>query len=106
MNHFRPEMVEVAEKDAEEQRVDARVRWIRDLRGEIFRGRKNPDGQDAKSEADDRDDVSERADLLAHRQAVRRARIRRVATGAAGLAALVVLWQVGAMILGDQVALP
>jgi len=57
-------------------------------------------------EADDRDDVSERADLLAHRQAVRRARTRRVATGAAGLAALVVLWQVGAMILGDQVALP
>ena len=57
-------------------------------------------------EADDRDGVSERADLLAHRQAVRRARTTRVATGAAGLAALLALWQVGAMILGDQVALP
>jgi ABC-type nitrate/sulfonate/bicarbonate transport system permease component len=57
-------------------------------------------------EADDRDDVAERAELLAHRQAARRARIRRVATGAAGLAALLVLWQVCATILGDQVALP
>jgi hypothetical protein len=46
------------------------------------------------------------ADLLAHRQAMRRARTRRVLSGAAGLAALLVLWQVGAIILGDQVALP
>jgi NitT/TauT family transport system permease protein/taurine transport system permease protein len=65
------------------------------------------DAQDAaKPEADDRDELDERAELLAHRQAVRRARIRRVATGAAGLAALLVLWQVLATILGDQVALP
>jgi len=57
-------------------------------------------------EADGRDDLAERAELLAHRQAGRRARIRRVATGAAGLAALLVLWQVGAALLHDQVALP
>src|SRR5215468_10375557 len=59
-------------------------------------------GQD-RPEAEGR---AERAELLAHRQAGRRARIRRVATGAAGLAALLVLWQVGAVILRDQVALP
>jgi ABC-type nitrate/sulfonate/bicarbonate transport system permease component len=57
-------------------------------------------------EADRRDQLAERAELLAHRQAGRRARIRRVATGAAGLAALLVLWQVGAALLHDQVALP
>jgi ABC-type nitrate/sulfonate/bicarbonate transport system permease component len=51
-------------------------------------------------------ELAERAELLAHRQATRRARIRRAATGAAGLAALLALWQVGAVILGDQVALP
>jgi ABC-type nitrate/sulfonate/bicarbonate transport system permease component len=62
-------------------------------------------GQDSR-ETGHGDDLAERADLLAHRQAGRRARIRRVATGAAGLAALLVLWQVGAVILGDQVALP
>ena len=62
-------------------------------------------GQDTP-EADGRDELAERAELLAHRQAGRRARIRRVATGAAGLAALLVLWQVGAALLQDQVALP
>ena len=62
-------------------------------------------GQDSR-ETGHGDDLAERADLLAHRQAGRRARIRRVATGAAGLAALLVLWQLGAAILGDQVALP
>src|SRR5215468_798342 len=62
-------------------------------------------GQD-RPEAEGRDGLAERAELLAHRQAGRRARIRRVATGAAGLAALLVLWQVGAVILRDQVALP
>jgi len=62
-------------------------------------------GQDTP-EADGRDDLAEGAELLAHRQAGRRARIRRVATGAAGLAALLVLWQVGAALLQDQVALP
>jgi NitT/TauT family transport system permease protein/taurine transport system permease protein len=62
-------------------------------------------GQDTP-ETDDGRELAERADLLAHRQARRRARARRVATGAAGLAALLVLWQAGAAILGDQVALP
>ena len=65
------------------------------------------DTQDqASPETADRDELAERAELLAHRQARRRARISRAATGAAGLAALLVLWQVGAVILGDQVALP
>jgi ABC-type nitrate/sulfonate/bicarbonate transport system permease component len=59
-----------------------------------------------RPETSDRDQPAERDDLLAHRQAVRRARTRRVVTGAAGLAALLVLWQVSATILGDQVALP
>ena len=54
----------------------------------------------------DHDVLDERADLLAHRRARRRARTRRVTTGLAGLVALVLLWQVAAMILGDQVALP
>jgi len=62
-------------------------------------------GQDSRETGDGRD-LAERAELLAHRQAGRRARIRRVATGAAGLAALLVLWQVGAAVLHDQVALP
>ena len=52
------------------------------------------------------DDLAERAELLAHRHATRRARLRRLATGAAGSAGLLAVWQVAAMILGDQVALP
>jgi ABC-type nitrate/sulfonate/bicarbonate transport system permease component len=60
----------------------------------------------AGPETGDRDELAERDELLAHRQAVRRARIRRIATGVAGIAALLLLWQVGAAILGDQVALP
>ena len=51
-------------------------------------------------------DLDDRAELLAHRRARRRARTRRVATGAAGIAGLLVLWQAAAMLLGDQVALP
>ena len=62
-------------------------------------------------EADDQqvqraDSAAERAELLAHRQAVRRARLRRLSTGLAGLAVLLALWQVSAAFLGDQVALP
>jgi NitT/TauT family transport system permease protein/taurine transport system permease protein len=65
------------------------------------------DTQDqAPPETAGRDELAERAELLAHRQARRRARISRAATGAAGLAVLLALWQVGAIILGDQVALP
>src|SRR5580693_6120758 len=51
-------------------------------------------------------DLDDRAELIAHRRARRRARTRRVATGAAGIVALLVLWQAAAMALGDQVALP
>ena len=53
-----------------------------------------------------REDLDDRAELLAHRRARRRARSRRLATGAAGIAALLICWQLAAMILGDQVALP
>jgi NitT/TauT family transport system permease protein/taurine transport system permease protein len=52
------------------------------------------------------DDRAERADLLAYRQARRRARTRRLGTGALGLAALVVLWQLLALLIGDPVFLP
>src|SRR5450755_155065 len=61
-----------------------------------------PPGQDAGNQ----DELDDRAELIAHRRARRRARSRRVATGAAGIAALLLLWQAAAMILNDQVALP
>lgn len=52
------------------------------------------------------DGLDERAELLAHRRDRRRARSRRVLTGLAGLLSLVLVWQVAAVIIGDQVALP
>jgi NitT/TauT family transport system permease protein/taurine transport system permease protein len=52
------------------------------------------------------EDEDERADLHAYRQARRRARARRLGTGALGLAALVVLWQVLAVLISDPVFLP
>lgn len=52
------------------------------------------------------DDLGDRADLLAHRRARRRARTTRLLTGLAGLASLTLIWQLAAMIIGDQVALP
>ena len=52
------------------------------------------------------DDLDDRAELVAQRRARRRARTRRVVTGAVGIGALLVLWQAAAMILADQVALP
>jgi ABC-type nitrate/sulfonate/bicarbonate transport system permease component len=52
------------------------------------------------------EELDDRAELFAHRRARRRARTVRVATGAAGIGSLLVLWQAAAMILGDQVALP
>jgi ABC-type nitrate/sulfonate/bicarbonate transport system permease component len=61
-----------------------------------------PPGQDAGNQ----DELDDRAELIAHRRARRRARSRRVATGAAGIAGLLLLWQAAAMILNDQVALP
>jgi len=54
----------------------------------------------------ERREVDERADLAAYRQARRRARLRRLGTGAAGLLALVIVWQVVAVILADPVTLP
>jgi NitT/TauT family transport system permease protein/taurine transport system permease protein len=44
--------------------------------------------------------------LVSYRRAKRRARTRRLLTGAAGLAALAVMWQVAAMLVGDRVFLP
>src|SRR6266704_3266653 len=52
------------------------------------------------------EDLDDRAELIAQRRARRRARTRRVATGAAGIGAALLLWQAAAMTLGDQVALP
>jgi len=61
-----------------------------------------PPAQDAAHQ----DELDDRAELIAHRRARRRARSRRVATGTAGIAVLLLLWQAAAMILSDQVALP
>src|SRR5215470_6169186 len=52
------------------------------------------------------DDAAERAELIAHRQAVRRSRLRRLTTGVAGIVILLALWQVSAALLGDEVVLP
>jgi ABC-type nitrate/sulfonate/bicarbonate transport system permease component len=60
----------------------------------------------AAAVAADHDELEDRADLLAHRQDRRRAHARRVSTGVAGLLTLLVLWQLAAVILNDQVALP
>ena len=62
--------------------------------------RLDPGDRDALDEQDDR------ADLAAYRQARRRARTRRLATGAAGLIGLAVVWQIAATIIGDAVFLP
>jgi ferric-dicitrate binding protein FerR (iron transport regulator) len=51
-------------------------------------------------------DQEERADLAAYRRARRRARTRRLGTGALGLAVLAALWQVIAMLINDPVFLP
>lgn len=61
-----------------------------------------PPAQDAAHQ----DELDDRAELIAQRRARRRARSRRVATGTAGIAVLLLLWQAAAMILSDQVALP
>ena len=62
--------------------------------------------RDRPADAAGREELDDRAELLAQRRARRRARARRLATGAAGIAGLLILWQLAAMILGDQVALP
>src|SRR6266567_4667695 len=51
-------------------------------------------------------DADERADLAAYRRARRQARTRRLGTGALGLAVLVLLWQLIAMLINDPVFLP
>lgn len=52
------------------------------------------------------DGAAERAELIAHRQAVRRSRLRRLATGVAGIVIVLALWQLSAALLGDEVVLP
>jgi ABC-type nitrate/sulfonate/bicarbonate transport system permease component len=52
------------------------------------------------------DDLDGRADLAEYRRTRRRARTRRLATGAAGLIGLAVIWQIAAMLIGDAVFLP
>jgi ABC-type nitrate/sulfonate/bicarbonate transport system permease component len=66
----------------------------------------NDEGGDAAQGGSQDGNLSERADLLAHRRARRRARTRRVLTGLSGLVGLILLWQLAAMIINDQVALP
>ena len=51
-------------------------------------------------------DPDERFDLAQHRAAIRRARLRRIGLGTAGLVVLLGLWQLIAMLLNDPVALP
>jgi NitT/TauT family transport system permease protein/taurine transport system permease protein len=70
-----------------------------------------PDEQVLTEPADDEalalaEDQDERADLAAYRRSRRRARTRRLGTGALGLAVLVVLWQLVAMLISDPVFLP
>jgi NitT/TauT family transport system permease protein/taurine transport system permease protein len=62
-----------------------------------------PAGDEARALAGDQD---ERADLAAYRRSRHRARARRLGTGALGLAVLVVLWQLVAMLISDPVFLP
>jgi ABC-type nitrate/sulfonate/bicarbonate transport system permease component len=51
-------------------------------------------------------DQDERADLAAYRRARRRARTRRLGTGAIGLVILALLWQLIAVLINDPVFLP
>jgi len=59
-----------------------------------------PEDQDGLDERADRDD------LAAYRQARRRARARRLATGGAGLIGLALVWQIIATLIRDPVFLP
>ena len=51
-------------------------------------------------------DLADRDDLAAYRRDRRRAHARRLATGAAGILVLVLLWQLAATVLADPVTLP
>jgi ABC-type nitrate/sulfonate/bicarbonate transport system permease component len=57
-------------------------------------------------DVDAREEIDESADLAAYRRARRRARTRRLATGAAGLIGLALVWQIAATIIRDPVFLP
>jgi ABC-type nitrate/sulfonate/bicarbonate transport system permease component len=61
---------------------------------------------DGAGPAGDVTDEGERVSLAAYRRERRQARIRRLGTGALGLAALVAIWQVIAVIINDPVYLP
>jgi NitT/TauT family transport system permease protein/taurine transport system permease protein len=61
---------------------------------------------DGESSAGGLADEGEHASLAAYRRARRRARTRRLGTGALGLAAFAVVWQVIAVIINDPVYLP
>ena len=70
-----------------------------------------PDEQLLIEPADEADlalagEQDERADLAAYRRARRRARTRRLGTGALGLTVLALLWQLIAMLINDPVFLP
>jgi NitT/TauT family transport system permease protein/taurine transport system permease protein len=51
-------------------------------------------------------DAGERFDLAQHRAALRRARLRRIGLGTAGLVVVLALWQLIAVLLNDPVTLP
>jgi ABC-type nitrate/sulfonate/bicarbonate transport system permease component len=76
--------------------------WYSPLGGTIVidENESRPGGQDRQADPDDG------GGLAAHRRARRRAKARRLITGAIGLVVLLALWQVLAMVLNDDVALP
>src|SRR5580698_631569 len=61
---------------------------------------------DGELDGTELDERAGRDDLAAYRRGRRRARTRRLATGAAGLVGLGVAWQIAASILRDPVFLP
>jgi ABC-type nitrate/sulfonate/bicarbonate transport system permease component len=63
-------------------------------------------GAEGEQDLTELDERAGRDDLAAYRRARRRARTRRLATGAAGLIGLGVVWQVAATIIRDPVFLP
>jgi taurine transport system permease protein len=64
------------------------------------------EGWDGEPDPGELDERAGRDDLAAYRRARRRAHARRVATGAAGLIGLAVVWQIAASIISDPVFLP
>jgi ABC-type nitrate/sulfonate/bicarbonate transport system permease component len=52
------------------------------------------------------DELTSRDDLAEYRKSRRRAHARRVATGAAGILVLILIWQLAATLLADPVTLP